>query len=221
MTNRDNYNKIFDNGVAHLKSAELLAVQESYGFAISHIVLGIEELIKYYVVMAKSNNAEYFETETNPHSRNSVFKDHLTKHGLIKEFQQAISEEFAEEHAKYVLDKIMDRPIKPEHVDIANNRFKEVGSFLGIAYREINLSEEEKTDFYKWLGEANNLKNNGFYVNFNNGICKSPKEIDKEQYDRASKYAEVIKNQIEVQKHLDITDDEFIDLLNSGFQKEF
>lgn len=220
MTNRDNYNKIFDNGIAHLNAAKLLADQELYGFAISHIVLGIEELIKYYVVMAKSNNDVNFETETNPNTRNSVFKDHLTKHGLIKEFQQAISEEFAEEFVKYVFDKSTGRPMKPEHVDIDNNRFKEVGSFLSIAYKEINLSEEEKNDFFKWLGEANNLKNNGFYVNFNNGICKSPKEIDKKQHDRASKYAEVIKNQIEVQKHLDITDDEFIDLLNSGFQKE-
>lgn len=217
MTDRDNYNKIFDNGAAHINAAKTLANNNLLGFAISHLILGIEELIKYYVVMAQTNNNVSFEAETNLQKKKNVFKDHLTKHNLIKEFQQAISEPFAEEFAKYVFDKATGRPMKPEHVDIANNRFKEMGSFLGIAYREINLSENERKDFFKWLGEANNLKNNGFYVNLSDGTCKSPAQINKEQYEKALKYAEIIVKQIEVQKDLDITDDEFIEFLNGDF----
>ena len=49
--NRTEYNKVFDNGLKHVGAAKLLASENMHGFAISHLILGIEELMKYIVLI--------------------------------------------------------------------------------------------------------------------------------------------------------------------------
>jgi AbiV family abortive infection protein len=211
---RDNYNKIFNNGLAHINSAKILADNNSYGFAISHLILSIEELIKYQVVMTHNVDNTLFDKEANPQKGKSVFRDHLTKHDLIREFQQSISGGFSEKFIGSVFHKATGQPLKPEHIDVQTNRFKETGNFLNVAYKEINIPEDERQDFFDWLGKANEKKNKGFYVNPNNGIYESPSEIIKDEYVTAFKYADAILKQTEVIKSLDITEDEFIAFMN-------
>jgi AbiV family abortive infection protein len=216
MTERDNYNKIFDNGLLHINTAKLLADNGAFGFAISHLILGIEELIKYQVVLTHfADNTVFADKEVNPTNRNSIFRDHLKKHDLIKEFQQAISKDFTADFHDYIYHKATGQELKEKHIAIEMNRFKEWGSFFNVAYAEINIPEVERQSFFEWLKKANDTKNNGLYVNWTPISFDSPSDIKKEDFEAALKNANAILHQTEVIKSLDLTDDEFLDILNS------
>lgn len=215
MTDRDNYNKIFDNGLLHINSAKILADNNSFGFAISHLVLGIEELIKYQVVMVHGVDNTIFEKEASLQGNKTIFRNHGTKHDLIKEFQESLAPGFGDIFVESVFYISTGQPLKPEHIIVQKNRFKQMGSFLGVAYKEINIAVEERPNFFNWLNKANDLKNEGFYVNLINGVCESPVTIKREEFEIALKYAEAILKQTEVIKSLDLTEDEFIDMLNT------
>ena len=219
MTDRDNYNKIFDNGLLHIDSAKLLADNGSFGFAISHLILGIEELIKYQVVATHfADNNVFADKEVKPTNRNSIFRDHLKKHDLIKEFQQSISTEFATDFHDYIFHKATGQELQEKHLKIEKNRFKEWGSFFSVAYSEINIPETERQLFFECLKNANDTKNKGLYVNFTDTNFDSPSDIKKEQFDTALNFANAILKQTEVIKSLDLIDDEFMDILNSDIE---
>ncbi|MFY0602258.1 MAG: AbiV family abortive infection protein [Cyclobacteriaceae bacterium] len=214
---RDQYNEIFDNGLAHIVTAELLARCKKFGFAISHLVLGIEELIKYQVVQFHSgDNSAFTPSETNPNHKKSIFRFHSTKHNLIREFQEAISSEFSKNFDEYILRKFTGQEFDAQHEKVARNRFKEIGSFLGSAYSEVNLNDDEKKQFFTWLDKANELKNRGFYANTTDyKKVQSPNSLTFEDYQLANKFARVILKQTKVIKDLDTTDEEFVEFLNS------
>lgn len=216
MTDRENYNKIFNNGFSHLNSAKLLADSYEFGHAISHLVLGIEELIKYHVVATHFADETVFkDKEVNPNGEKSIYKLHQTKHKLLAEFIEAGSNQFTEMFREYFFYLATGQALKPEHLKIKENRFKEIGNIINDTFSEINFTEEERTKFFTWLKDANNNKNNGFYVDLRNDIWKSPKDFSASDYEIALKYATVILNQTKIIKDLDITDDEFITMLNS------
>ena len=119
MNDRDSYNKIFDNGLLHINGARILAEQGAFGFAVSHLILGIEELIKYQVVQTHFANSNVFaDKEVNPENRNSIFRDHMKKHDLIKEFQQAKSDEFALGFQDYIFQKATGQELQEKHLAI-------------------------------------------------------------------------------------------------------
>jgi AbiV family abortive infection protein len=221
---RKQYLQIYENGINHINTATSLATLGHYGFACSHLVLGMEELIKYQVVMNNSSIEEgidakshelFDDKEVNPNHRKSVFRDHSTKHELIKEFQEASSPEFMNNHIDYVFHLATGQDLKEEHLETRRNRFKQFGSFLGGAYQEICIPQTERAIFSKWLNEANTLKNRGFYVDSKNGNVETPSEITEQEYILAFRFVDTIRKQTEVLKDLDITDDEFDDFMNS------
>ena len=216
MTDRDNYNKIFENGRAHIQSAKLLASQKEYGFATSHLILGLEELVKYYLVQIHSVDDSIFtDNEMKQENRKSIFRNHQTKHHLLKEFQEAISPDFSETFIEYLFFKSIGKELEEKHIVVQNNRFKEIGSFFGIAYSEINIPDNEKSEFYDWLKSANDLKNQCFYAHLSGNTIETPKDITSKTYETSLRYTSAILKQILVLKELDITEDEFIDFLNS------
>lgn len=217
MLTREQYNMIFDNGVRHLDASELLAKSEMYGFAVSHVVLGIEELIKYHVVsiyVSTEGDTQLFAQESNPENRDSVFRSHLAKHDLIKEFQLAISEEFAEVFANSLFKQMMGHELNDREKEAMNNRFRSTCAFLGVAYRELNLTDDQRAVFGQWLQTANSSKNNGFYVNWIGDDVIAPTKFTKEQYEQAILFGNTVKAHTQVIKDLDITDEEFIEIMN-------
>ncbi len=218
MTDRDNYNQIFDNGVAHIDSAKLLASKGYFGFAISHLILGIEELIKYQVVYSYFSNNRDFDKDVDPNEKNSVFTKHFKKHDLLKEFQLSMTEEFTTAFQDYVFHRATGQELTEKHLEIEKNRFKEWGNLFRSAFAEINIPDEKKDAFFCWLKNANNMKNQGFYVNWESAIFESPKSIIQSSYENALEYASAILMQTEVIKSMDLTGDEFMDMLNSDLE---
>lgn len=216
MSDRDDYNKIYDNGVFHLEAAEILAEKSLFGFAISHIVLGIEELIKYQVFLNHQADNNLFKAEIE-----SIFRRHDKKHELIKEFQASLTQEFRQTFLESVFKISTGQELDEKHLAISQNRFKETGSFISSSYPEMNLTEESLNNFFQWLEEvqSDHLKNNGFYVDFHDGNWQFPTSFTEEDYKRSCKYGSLLKQLTDVVKSMDITDDEFMQMLNSDFKQ--
>ena len=209
--NRSDYNKIFDNGVKHIECAKLLANKEMFGFAVSHLILAIEELIKYQVVMTKSVNNYPFDDVMDPQKRKSIFSDHLTKHELLKEFQESISDDFADKFFKTVIADSKGIILEDDPT-ISKNRFKAWGFFFNIAGSKMNIPKEQRSSFFEWLKKANGTKNNGLYVNWKNEILETPDNFSIDEYETALSYALSILKQTEFMKSVDLSDDEFREL---------
>jgi AbiV family abortive infection protein len=202
---RDNYIKIYDNALLHINIAKKAAVEENYGSAVSHLILGAEELMKYQVCIsffAKTSQFDEKEFE-------AVFKDHKIKIKLFKEFQESISENFTNALSNSIVHG-KDQSENP----IMKNRFKEIGSFLYHSYPELNLDLKKKKTFFDWLHNANNDKQKGLYVGYENGKWTFPEDISKKNYDIALEFIDILSKQTEVIKHLDLTEDELTNFLN-------
>ncbi|MGB1204178.1 MAG: AbiV family abortive infection protein [Chitinophagales bacterium] len=207
---REKYEKIFENGVSLIESAQKVAEINNYGTATSLLILGLEELIKYQVFLNNLGEEDVFEQS----EFKKVFSDHKTKHSLISELQEATFPEFTERFLEYVFQLATNQTLTENNLKIEQNRFKENGVYFNSLYQEIKLSKEEILDFQKWLKHANSLKNKGFYVSLKKNQWTFPSQISKKEFKNALKYALAVKNQVEVSKSLDLTEQEFIDFLN-------
>lgn len=85
------YLKIFENAQEHFETAQILAENAKTGKALALLILGIEELVKYQVIMLLMLNKLPFEKEVFPEKGMSVLNDHKLKHNLAKELQEAAS----------------------------------------------------------------------------------------------------------------------------------
>lgn len=211
---RENYRMIYHNGLSHFKAADSLSKQELFGFAISHLILGSEELIKFLVVQHNSGDEELFADDVKSTGKKSVFRQHAHKHSLLAEFQEAISPEFMAMFEENLKRSIMGNESIEGLEKFHANRFRKIGPFLHTAYQEINIPAAEKDAFYQWLENANELKNRGFYVDRDINRLISPAEINKDDYAIAWKFCSAIIQQVHVMMSIDISDDEFIEMMN-------
>jgi hypothetical protein len=77
----------------------------------------------------------------------------------------------------------------------------------------MNIPENQRNAFFEWLQNANELKNKGFYANWVNNKMQIPGDVTLTQYEEALGYATSILKQTEFMKSVDLSDDEFIELL--------
>jgi hypothetical protein len=61
---------------------------------------------------------------------------------------------------------------------------------------------------------ANRIKNEGFYVGLSSNKWSFPKKFNSNAYSKVLKFVMLVKNHTEIKKSLDLTDDEFINILN-------
>lgn len=207
---RNQYNKIFDNGVKHIECAKILAKNQMFGYAISHLILAIEELIKYLVIMTESVNKFPFGDVINPPKGKSIFNDHTTKHNLIKEFSESLSDSVTE-HFFHSLNMKSQGISFNEDPTIAKNRFKQWGLFFNLFGSRLNIPKEKMPMFFAWLRNANNNKNDGFYVDWNNDQFNTPDSFSIDDYATAFEYASSFLKQTEFMKSVDMTDEEILE----------
>lgn len=197
---RSEYNKIFENGVSHIEAAEILSQNEMYGFAISHLILGMEELIKYMVIMLMKVNNYDFDHEVSPQKGNSIFNNHGKKHDLIKEFYEAISNKIAAHNFE---------KIRQNATSSFNQRFNYWGLFFNLFASDFGINNEEIPIFLKWLEDANHNKNLGFYGDRREGKIGTPKRFKLSDFETALRYANIILKQTAFMKSTDISNEDF------------
>jgi AbiV family abortive infection protein len=200
---------IYENAIALFESGQLIAGTGYYGLATSLLILSMEEFIKYQIVLHNAGDEEAFGKDV----ESAVFRRHKMKHSLLIEFQQSLSPDsnraFEEKMFKFATTQMANE--KDEEVEV--NRFMDIGSFIGIAFKEINLNETDRIEFVDWLPRADKLKNKGLYVNLASSPNSFPSDVGKEEYDRALKFAIAVQKQTRVMKDLDLTPEEFISVL--------
>ncbi|WP_418514209.1 AbiV family abortive infection protein [Corallibacter sp.] len=219
--NRENYLKCFENGEKHINLAKKLALDKDFGLAISFLILGLEELIKYLVIQTYSADNNTFSVK----EMNKIFSSHFEKHKILIELLESTKLEFGEDFILSVYNKMTKKKLDDKLLKVQANRFKEFGSMVGIT--EKHLESHEIDSFIQWLKkQANNDKNRGLYVdkennieNLSNLILVSPADVTKEEFDLALKFSESFLRQASFSKAIDITEDEFMELLKGWLNK--
>ena len=168
--------------------------------------------------LSDNNNSEekkLFTSDEINSLKNSIFRKHSTKHKLIKESEDSLTPEFGNKFREHILKTATQQNIcEGEYSEIINNRFKETGSFLSFAFREMNQTNNERVEFSKWFIQVNNYKNIGLYVDWQYDKWNFPTDLKESNYQFILKGIIIFKNYMEKLKSLDLTEDDFMDLLN-------
>jgi AbiV family abortive infection protein len=216
---RESYNLCYQNGKKHIDLARRLGDDRDYGTAISFIVLGLEELIKYLVIKnALLNKKRFTDREIN-----GLFSSHVEKHKIIVEFLESTKEDFAEKFILSLFNEMTNRPLTDDLKIVKKNRFREFGSMAGLT--EKHLTENEINIFIHWVDKnADNLKNKGLYVDresksthLEKSKLTSPNSVNENDFKLVLKFADSFLKQATFSKDLDLTDEEFEKLMNSEF----
>lgn len=85
---------------------------------------------------------------------------------------------------------------------------------MNRVFNLVSLTKQEANNILDWLKKANDLKNNGFYINLHNS-WESPDKFTLNEYEEAFKIVEILKNTIEPLFTLPLTDDDLINYFNS------
>ncbi|MBS1666324.1 MAG: AbiV family abortive infection protein [Bacteroidetes bacterium] len=152
------------NAERHFKVAKVLSEVSEYPSAVAHLILGTEELIKALALLLEGKEFN-FSTMTD---YKKVFYNHSARHSILKEFFSVWI------FCKTIID--LKKKKKGEHSILYALRFG--ASILGGGLEGITN--------YEWWSGADKLKQNGFYVDYANGVI-SPDVIGEAAYNKAYK----------------------------------
>jgi len=192
-----------ENAKKHIKTSELLKNEEIFGIAISHLILGAEEYIKAFVLLCLSGVDDFLSEK----EKQELFKNHKFKHKNIEELLKSMTNDAAKEFENGFFERFINNqePISKYSVD---------GFHINKTLQLFSFSEKELNKILSWLDKTNDLKNNGFYINLNNN-WESPNRFNVKDYKNAFNVVDILIKAIEPLFTLPLTDEQFIDYLNS------
>jgi AbiV family abortive infection protein len=157
----------------HLRAAQLLAADGIYSIATSHLVLAGEEAAKATVLhirlleLTKGIQLQIFDYDEIA----KIFSQHKTKHFFAKENQKKLL-------------VLLEAIIKKAKSVIESNEIEDKEEGLKNLDNVFNFISDESN--MEWWNHANNNKNRGFYVGYQNG-WQIPSEIGEEEYSKGYK----------------------------------
>lgn len=180
-----------ENAKRHFIAANATAASDLFGIANSHLILCAEESIKalLFFVRLLDRSGEIIVED--------IYKDHAKKHVLAREVYE--SWQHLIPSFKGTIASIV-----PELEKIKNLSEEELAKFVNkhlienLFQRMEGISDDEKKQQRKWWKKANNKKNQGFYVDFDNGKWSSPVEVKKEDYSESLSLVERFYQPIQV-----------------------
>ncbi|GAA4344389.1 AbiV family abortive infection protein [Flaviaesturariibacter amylovorans] len=183
----------YENARKHFKYSDLSANEGDYGFAISHLVLGTEEMIKSILLLCSHANRYFLSTD----EKEKIFSRHDFKHLNIKELLTSLSELRIESHHQNPFESIDSG---------CNNKFQTTAHFLGKGLMLGGLDDSEISQLLSVLNEANDYKNRGFYVDYRYD-WKNPEDLGEKEYLQFNTLATKLTGFIKPIFELPITDD--------------
>lgn len=146
-------------------TAQNAATAQNYGVANSLMILSVEETIKTMILLAGFLNVK-LEFDIRP-----FFSNHKFKHFQAAEMQPMINAIWK---------------IRSLFIDIVKGKGSVMSALIGAliihAIDKFGPSDVPPVDFTTWWSEANNQKNNGFYVGYFNKQWSYPSKIDETKY---------------------------------------
>lgn len=153
------YNYFFENSLRHLNIGRILADNNEFGNAISHLVLATEEAVKGTIIFAEGKG---FNLRSNVKGFNKFFTDHKIRH----------------EFASYIYSIISNVEIFMRILGIKKNQY--VPNPLEFVHSlMVGMNWWNKADYYK---------QRGFYCGFHKTILQ-PTDLTFKDYDIAKKIA--------------------------------
>lgn len=156
------FEPIIDNAANHLVIADLLGKNQQYGSAITHSILGAEEMTKALVIFLNGNKINLQAVK----GYKGLIQSHLPRHTFANMIAMMA---FMVEPMVTVFNRLKIDASNPE------NLIKEV-------LDNFNPRLEKNVEAMEFWFTADNMKNRGLYVDFRNGIL-NPKELTKEQFE--------------------------------------
>jgi AbiV family abortive infection protein len=177
----ETYPSLVANGNIHFTIANLLGEKEYYGSAISHLILGAEELTKALVIFFDSLGFSLRQKQ----GVNKLFKDHKSRHQLNSVIQGMsliigpILEILRKEKAPELTDKELSKIgiQKPDQLllTIDGKTFDSILETLSIQ------STVDYSSISHFWNNADNSKQNGFYVEYQDKLIE-PIKISKSDF---------------------------------------
>lgn len=182
----DAYKKAFQTADVHKSMAESGSKDGHYGTAVSHLILGTEELTKGLLLYVQSFGISI----RNVPGIYNFFFDHILKHQFaiyvnmmyptLKLFMGVVRKMHTEIHHP---------EIKVEYTPIEKAFLSQDGKRLQAAFR--NLPE-----MFDWWDEANKMKNRGFYVDYTISL-ETPMQVEQHEYEQAVVITNNYRKQLE------------------------
>lgn len=161
----DVYPVIRKNAERHFITAKILSKVKQYPHAVSHLILGTEELIKSFVLLLEFKQFNLRAIK----GYKKLFHNHFARHSLIKDFFSVW----------VFFRQILDLKKKKRNENTALY-------WLGIV-QTVLRSVLSGVNNYEWWNTADTLKQNCFYVDYANKII-SPDSVTEAKYTEAEKY---------------------------------
>jgi len=166
---------IFHNARRLRKDAILLAeVNKSYSSATSLLILSSEEIIKAILVLMHSEGYKVYLIE----GSKKFFSDHKIRHQVAK-LLDLMSTLF---ESMYIWEEQRENPEIKTKIKLLDG----VLNFLNDVAKTISpfLNSAERIQL---LQEFNDMKNNGFYVDYKDGLIIPKEQIQKEDFLKTKK----------------------------------
>jgi AbiV family abortive infection protein len=197
--------EMFQNAELHLKIGKVLGFEKSYGMGVAHLILGMEELIKYQVLLIGD--------EIHGAEIRKIFSDHPFKHNMIFEHQELFTDDFKKRFLTNFFEVMLyEREKNDASFDKAKTMEDIEQKFAEDEYK-YNLPFNKKDQFFIWLKNANGLKNHGLYVSLRSKTWFYPKDVTKEQFEESLYYASILMNQTHLIKYILEKDEDFKEYL--------
>ncbi len=190
-----------ENGKRHFDVSDKLS-DSHFGIAIAHLILGAEEYIKAMLLLNLSGD-DYFLTKK---EKIMLFKQHKFKHKNIGEFLKSLTDESVT-NFETNLFSFLTMSYSPD------SKFTRDGYFINKVWSFSKLEEKDVDKVMNWLKNANDLKNQGFYLDLKEE-WKSPARFTKSDYEKSEEIVGILRRAIEPLFEMPLTDDEFLDFLN-------
>lgn len=191
----------YENGCRHLAVSELLAEQENYGFAVSHLILGIEEIIKALILIFLNSDRHFISHN----HKEKLFANHGFKHLNIKKFLLALTSESMDDYDSNWFDYYFSIN--------SNNNFQQKAYMMSKLLNLGQISGQQIDKIAALLADANDLKNKGFYVDYDNEWIR-PTDINLETFKNYLNIGETLMHFIKPLFTTSLTDnDELVEFI--------
>lgn len=189
----DVYKNVLDNALRHKRIAKLLATEKEYANAISHLILGSEELLKAFVLYMESHELRLRQIK----GFHKLFYHHKARHHVFKDLLSV-----------WLLTRPLAKGFPSLNKPKANNKVSRFLDNIMVALDVVQVGLSGLQNYYYWL-EADKIKQNGFYVDFQDRVC-SPADFVQNDFLTASQQIDILYTDIE----------EFINTLNNMSAEE-
>ena len=184
--------KSLGNAQNHSDASDTLSKNKQYGLATSHLILAAEEAIKAYELLAISAIGN-----KNEDNLKVLFRDHNVKLGLVQSLV-VLDLLFGRitEALLWQFEYTEGKPTKEEYAamkKIQEQKTEKLKEWL-ITQME---DDSEVAVHADWWRNANKLKKEGFYVDFDGSKWRSPKSFSKKDYKKAHKHVNYLIDKVQ------------------------